>query len=167
MKGEARNVWYLNNFWGLLYLFTIFTLIHPSATQYYELLFVIYFVLLPSYLDPPLRPDTQATKGLNHKIWNGREAERSGTTGAKDQEMALGRGWRASRYHERKFSICTDFPSSIYVVSSRLTSPGSPGMRPTGRVRDQFYLDFQVFNARCISTEDILLVSKSFGVWKF
>ena len=45
MKGEARNVWYLNNFLALLYLFTFFTLIHPSATQYYELLFVIYEVV--------------------------------------------------------------------------------------------------------------------------
>ena len=45
MKGEARNVWYLNNFLALKYLLTIFILIHPSATQYYELLFVIYFVI--------------------------------------------------------------------------------------------------------------------------
>ena len=45
MKGEARNVWYLNNFLALKYLLTFFILIHPSATQYYELLFVIYFLI--------------------------------------------------------------------------------------------------------------------------
>ena len=46
MKGEARNIWYLNNFLALKYLLTFFILIHPSATQYYELLFVIYYEFL-------------------------------------------------------------------------------------------------------------------------
>ena len=84
--------------------------------------------------------------------------------------------WPSDEVGERpgtsgSFPFVPIFPAPF--TSRRPDSPplGLRGcVQPGACVHDlfnPFYLNFQVFNVCCISTEDILLVSKSFGVWKF